>query len=306
MTEAHLRTQPGAAAASAPDADMADVPPAAASGASSSSMRPRADDQGARQEGEPPQRRARLEQPAEADVSMREINMLTADLAALGIIANGDPRTAIAEIFGPGRFTSRASSYGLEPGLAMDLRTGYDFRAHVDREQAREQLRHDRPVLLVGSPTCKAFSQIQSLNDQTRPSQVASWEEGIEFLEFCCELYKEHISRGGLILHEHPANASSWGLWMIREVAELPGMQIVEGDQCAYGAWGVDTFGAALIKAPTKWMTNCPEIAEAVSRRCEGGHRHCNMVGNRDTLSAKERYPVKLVAAIFRALRRHL
>ena len=54
---------------------------------------------------------------------MREINQLTADLAALGIIADGDPKTAIAEVFGPGRFTVRASKYGLELGL-----TGADAR----------------------------------------------------------------------------------------------------------------------------------------------------------------------------------
>eukprot|EP00975_Prorocentrum_lima_P068002 12918239-Prorocentrum_lima.AAC.1 len=73
-----------------------------------------------------------------------------------------------------------------------------------------------------------------------------------------------------------------------------------------YGAWGTDFYGPGFIKSPTKWMTNSPDIAQSLSTKCDKTHRHCIAGRNSKVLSAKERYPVKFVAAVLRALRRHL
>ena len=58
------------------------------------------------------------------------------------------------------------------------------------------------------------------------------------------------------------------------------------------------------MQAPTKWMTNCQEIAAVLDIKCQGGHRHCSMMVK--DAGIRERYPVKLVIAVLRALRDHL
>ncbi|CAK0811159.1 unnamed protein product, partial [Prorocentrum cordatum] len=95
------------------------------------------------------------------------------------------------------------------------------------------------------------------------------------------------------------------GDWMIREIAEMPGVHCVECDQCAYGLCCNDAIGPAPVKKPTGWLTNSDEIAWELTRRCPGCVRHCKTVGlGRRGVRAIERCPPGLVAAVLRGLRR--
>ena len=81
-------------------------------------------------------------------------------------------------------------------------------------------------------------------------------------------------------------------------------MRIV-GDPCPFGLWCTDAEGSTLVRKPTGWMTNSLKMAKALRRRCSGGHRHCNLFsGGAHTMRIIERYPVRLVNAVLRALRR--
>ena len=141
----------------------------------------------------------------------------------------------------------------------MDLRTGFDFTLEEGRARARKRRQSERPTLLVGSPPRLAFSVIQRLNPDS-----LEWRrklaEGLAHLEFVCELYKEQIQDGLFFLHEHPAHAASWGLWMVQEVATMEGVHAAIGDQCCYGSWSTDQKGPALIQKPTQWRTNSVAI----------------------------------------------
>ena len=54
----------------------------------------------------------------------------------------------------------------------------------------------------------------------------------------------------------------------------------------------------------TGFMTNDEYIAEAVNRRCFGGHDHIQLLSGR--AKACEKYPPRLVAATLRALRQSM
>ena len=69
----------------------------------------------------------------------------------------------IAEVYSPKRVTLEAAKYGLQPGEAMDLTTGWDFREERHREAARKYVRIMKPKLLIGSPECRMFSALQNL-----------------------------------------------------------------------------------------------------------------------------------------------
>ena len=117
-------------------------------------------------------------------------------------------------------------------------------------------------------------------------------------LTFVCELYKRQIDDERIFLHEHPAQARSWGLWMIREILDKPGVVLVVDDQCPFRLWCSHVEGPVLIPKPTGWMANSIKVAKALDRRCSGGHRHCNIfTGGPHTMCIIERYPVRLVNA---------
>ena len=168
---------------------------------------------------------------------------------------------------------------------------------------------------LVGSPICKAFCALQAL----RPNTPESWKQfqtllrqSIAHLNFCMKLYKRRAELGRKFLHEHPWSASSWSRPSVREVLDLPGVRLVRGDQCRFGACSVDKDGPGLIRKATDWMSNDDDILAAVALPClnrgrpadSPHHRHVHLIQGRP--QAAERYPEKLVLAILKGLRKSM
>ena len=132
------------------------------------------------------------------------------------------------------------------PGHALDLTTvdpddglPWDFSRKAKRVKARRMLREQRPYMLIGSPQCKEFCTWQRLNEQRFPDdgrRAAAREAAEIHMKFVASLYRDQIDAGRYLLHEHPRWASSWSLQCIDEIIEHPGVQLVHGDQCQYGA----------------------------------------------------------------------
>ena len=128
----------------------------------------------------------------------------------------GDPH--VAQIYSPPRVTSLAEKFGLKAGFALDLTVNNDqgvpwnFDDPEMRKEAKRLVETLRPVLLIGSPMCRAFSCLQGLNRSKMSPEKwkALWEHGLSHLLFMCEIYKIQADSGKFILHEHPASASSW------------------------------------------------------------------------------------------------
>ena len=112
----------------------------------------------------------------------------------------------VAEIYSPPRVGGEAARFGLKAGEAMDLITGWDFDRLEDRERAEEYVRREKPFILIGSPMCTMFSQLQTLTPWTNEKQMA-YEKARRHLQFVMPLYSLQIEAGRLFLHEHPA----WG-----------------------------------------------------------------------------------------------
>ena len=69
----------------------------------------------------------------------------------------------VLEVFSPPRVSAEAAKFGLVAGDAMDLTTGWGFTRQGHRLEAERRLGQQKPFVLIGSPTCTAFSQLQSL-----------------------------------------------------------------------------------------------------------------------------------------------
>ena len=138
---------------------------------------------------------AQPEPSSVADDSMQEARR---EAEALGADA-----VALAEAYSPARFQQRAGAFGLSAGVAMDLRLGWDLGREADQIKAQKRLSDEKPYLLILSPMCLAFSQLQAHN--TKPERLAGLlEEGRRHLEFACGLAESQIEQGGRVLFEHP------------------------------------------------------------------------------------------------------
>jgi hypothetical protein len=222
----------------------------------------------------------------------------------------------VSELFGPGKFTSRAESFGLNPGHAFDLRLTDDNGVPWDLSDPKRQkvceatIDRERPYLIIGSPMCRAFSTIMSLNKDRDPEAYEQKViEGIQHLRFCAKIYTKQVKEGRYFLHEHPDRAWSWKLDFMVELSKMKGVSRVEGHQCCWGQQTVDFNGEmGLVLKPTGWMSNSECILKEVSRRCENEnlprnewHTHVHLVGSSRTRPAQD-YPPALVAAILKGL----
>ena len=211
----------------------------------------------------------------------------------------------IAEMYSPPRVTEEARNFGLNAGEAMDLTTGWDFSQEEHKERALKYIRENQPKLIIGSPMCTMFSQLQRLSGWSEEKQ-RRWREDRRHLKFMAQVYRIQMTQGRWFLHEHPASASSWSLKEITDLMDMGGVGVVQADQCMYGlqTWGRNGRGVAHARKRTQFMSNSAEIRLELSRKCTGEHRHQPLTGGR--AEASSRYPKELCRAICVGLMREL
>ena len=230
-------------------------------------------------------------------------------------------QAVVSEIYSPPRVTAATKllpELGCVPGFALDLTTvdaqgrPWDFDDADTRMRARAMVEQEKPLLLVGSPMCRAYSAWQRLNAAKRDPAVVARElvKAKVHLAFCMELYEVQRSAGRYFLHEHPAQASSWQEDVVQAVEAMEGVFKTTVDQCQYGM--EDEDGSPMRK-PTTFMTNSACLVESLNKRCGGrggsctrptGGRHVVCNGRRARMAAI--YHFKLCKAILVGFRNQM
>jgi hypothetical protein len=189
----------------------------------------------------------------------------------------------------------------------------WNFDDAHQRQRARERLRADKPLILIGSPMCTAFSCLQSINyAKMHPDRVrAILTRARMHLNFVCSLYEEQVQGGRYFIHEHPATATSWEEPAVKRVMNLPEVRVSRADACQYGIEGIYRGESMPVKKPTKWLSNMRGVNEALSKTCTGqgglcsnGKSHASCTGSRAEQAAI--YPLKLCRAILTGIRNHI
>ena len=157
----------------------------------------------------------------------------------------------VSEIYSPPRVNAelrRRRWRHLVPGLSPDLTVNgppdgqpWDVRKEAKITRARELIRKQKPFMLIGSPECVAFRNWQYLNETmaNAPQLQKTLKRNTEtklHIDFVASLYREQIEGGTYFLHAHPNHATSWELGSMADPLEPPGVGVVRGDQCQYGA----------------------------------------------------------------------
>ena len=98
------------------------------------------------------------------------INMIGGDVRKYRRERRAQAQAIVSEIDSAPRMTvmaRRRRKYGIEPEVSLDLTTNDDTGKPWDFNNPRQQLRAEklldeqRPLLLIGSPMCTAFSRLQ-------------------------------------------------------------------------------------------------------------------------------------------------
>ncbi len=253
--------------------------------------------------------------PMDADLSLEGLQRV---LVGYGVDLSS---VDVTEMFSVGNFARMAPRFGLQPGTAYDLRTGWDFDKPEDVKRCWATLEEEDPYLVIGSPLCYPFSVLQNLSAGKRNAEQEAkakelYDKAVRHLQFMAEVYAWQVGRGKKFLHEHPWSSKSWRMEMMVSVATLPGVEVRRGHQCVHGLRDVDDHGReGPVKKETGWMSNCTEILDAVALLCPNGdlvargkkpaHEHVLLIGGGRARRA-ERYPPGLIAAVLRGLRNHL
>eukprot|EP00971_Amphidinium_carterae_P272541 5409708-Amphidinium_carterae.1 len=100
----------------------------------------------------------------------------------------------LAEAWNPERTGRRVKAFGLTPGVAVDMRSGWDL--------SNEAAEGSYLLILAGSTQHRSMIATNSLRHLT----------------FACKLMEGQLMRGGKILFEHPWDSGDWNTPCVREV----------------------------------------------------------------------------------------
>ena len=145
----------------------------------------------------------------------------------------------ILELQGHTKVHKEGSRFDLKVGQGLDLATGWDFRKTEHRRKVMEQMDKLKPKLVIGSPMCAIFSELQQRSRWTSEKQ-RRWIEATTHLEFMIEVYRRQQQAGRWFLHEQPAGASSWGIRAVQNLMAQNGVHVGTADWCQYGMMSYD------------------------------------------------------------------
>ena len=155
----------------------------------------------------------------------------------------------------------------------------------ADREWCRKLVFRDKPKLLVVSPPCTLFSQLQNLSLEGLPAARCpeEWAKATLMVEFAVELCLIQKRAGRVFVFEHPRTATSWEVVRgLKELLETPDVIEAVLDMCVFGLSSVDPCGKqGLVRKTTRLLTNSEELANATAHRCRGGHGHVHLLSGR-------------------------
>ena len=228
----------------------------------------------------------------------------------------------VSEIYSPPRVSALAKAlpgYGLQPGFALDLTTQdtdgklWDFNSVEMRRRARRLVQETKPLFLVASPMCKAFSTWQALNHKKYghdPDQVRREKaRAVMHINFVSELIEMQIAGDRFFFYEQPAWATSWMCESVQRLMAYPEVNRVLADQCQHGlAVQRGERKGDPVRKPTGFMSNSRALLNKLDKRCGGRNGRCSEGGMHAPCSGSiardsQVYGKKLCMAILEACR---
>ena len=143
-------------------------------------------------------------------------------------------------------------------------------------------VRRHKPRLLIACPACTLFSNLQFIEGDPEIRRPRDWAEAVKLVEFAVQVCELQRKLGGGFVFEHPQTASSWRrIPALRRLWGGKGVEEAIGHMCAFGMTATDDGGEGPVLKPTGFLTNIPEVAAALARKCTGCERHVQLVSGK-------------------------
>ena len=169
-----------------------------------------------------------------ADESPMGISEMAVILMSLGV---APANFTVAGLFCRNRFGESPVDMGFGRALVVDCATGWSMSGEERMEEIEQHIRDEEPVLLIGSPMCRAFSTLIELTQAGKPSEVELKnlvERCVTHLKFYFRMHETQRNAGRLFLHEHPWMRGLVASVSLTKMAEKDGVHKTEGDLCRF------------------------------------------------------------------------
>ena len=214
----------------------------------------------------------------------------------------------VAEVFNPGCFTRATKQHHMQTGMAFDIQLGWDLLDWTNREYVRNYINTVKPDLVIISPPCEMFSQLQNILKQRRqqePRMMARYlrkrRNAHKLLLFAIEIAHLCLDQQRTFVLEHPWAATSWTTREMEQLLRRQEVLISRTDQCMFGL--VDAQGQPQRKR-TGFATNSYYIWAALEQTCNNTtHEHSHIIGGK-TSKAAQVYPEQLKNMIIKAFKK--
>ena len=195
---------------------------------------------------------------------------------------SGESKLDLIELFSPHRVLPYAKKLNLrvDENQCFDLTGGWDVRKKQHRTKFRSFRKKTKPMMVMASPECRAFTQWRHMNEPKMcPRQVIiDREEGELQWNFSLETAEDQVKDGHHFGLEHPAGASTWSLPRTQRLLSRKDVALMTFDQCQFGLQ-VSPSGLTSRKS-TKIATSNPWLAVTLlNAQCQREHEHAHLEG---------------------------
>ena len=120
-------------------------------------------------------------------------------------------------------------------------------------------------------------------------------------VRFAIELCQLQHKSGRHFIFEQPQSSRAWSLGEVIKLTYRDGVTKTTFHQCMYGLEARDHAGVAPAYKPTSVLTNHPALVEVLQERCDGSHRHAQLIG-KSACTQAARYPSGLCTAVMKGV----
>ena len=249
---------------------------------------------------EPDAKRGKFEAPAAQDLDPEEpiegeAGMLaTLEVEALPRIYRPG-KFDVCECFSPPRVVKCAAENGLRAGWSIDILhedgiTGqrWDLARRDHQEKLFELVRRDKPHTISLCPPCTKFCALLRLcrKDVDRKE----WLNAVRLVNVAVRIAEMQLAAGRHFIFEHPLTAASWRLPSLIRLRKAAGVCEATLHMCMYGLTSTDAAGIAPAKKPTRILTSSTAIRDQLLRKCDGQHRHVQLISTARVFLVVTRY----------------
>ena len=132
----------------------------------------------------------------------------------------------------------------LKPGWSLDLtaddsetRQPWDLSDGKVRSKARELIKYGKPYMVICSPMCTSFSQMQNINKNRRDPETIRREldDAEDHIQFVMSICATQLREHRYFIFEHVDGASSWQMAEVKKLMAAYCVETVNLDMCAFG-----------------------------------------------------------------------